>query len=260
MKRKSYFITALCLCVMLLGVLVTARPRFSEQLLLSIQTDKQSFTLGEVIPLRILITNESNGTISVPTGIDVMTGLMEVLLSKDNIEYKKYLGPRWGTKDTLRKKVNSDLAPGQRIETSATVLFNNALQTEHLNKTTAEQLKRMSNQIESHTAIAKSGTYWIKARFRSTDGEFVESFPLEITISEPSGAGLRIWTEISKNPEIAYFLQTGFPRFPISHPKSQQLMSTLQQLTEELSSTDSQAVQQIQEKLRNLRSQTNRQQ
>lgn len=175
----------------------------SDFAILTVTPEHSEYTLGEVITLSFKIKSGSEKPIEIEKP-SVLTGNLEVYISADGANYKKYHGPNWGMLDT--KVRATELAAGGEVQAQATIMHNLYFPTDHLNASRAEAIR--SERIDSEYAISAAGSYWLKAVY--THGKLIlESEPVAIEVLEPSGIEAVIWNRIKSNGAYAYFLQTG---------------------------------------------------
>jgi len=179
----------------------------SAGLVLEMQADKQSYMPGEMISLRFSIKNGSNVATSVSKQSTVWDGNLKVFIAYETGPFKEYVGPGWGTRDRLPRQLLK-LNPAESFETEATVLWNQKIETSHLNEVYAKTLPKQ--RLNTDYALTESGTYYLKAvLYDSQTGTNIESAPLFLALEEPQGADLNIWKTLKQNADYALFIQTG---------------------------------------------------
>jgi len=198
----SLLVWILTLCIPA-GLLTAATDEKPVGLTLALSTAKQGYILGEPVSLGFSVRNNSNSQVTLPGLIDVYGGTLVVFVAFEDGPYRQYRGPGWyisGTR-TIKPPV---LDPGGSIETTATILHNRAPQRGNLNE---QRWKLITERdIDTEIALPKPGRYRIKAVLFGK----VESMPFEIYVGEPQTVDdLEIWKIMSKEPEYAFFMQSG---------------------------------------------------
>jgi hypothetical protein len=172
-----------------------------------VETDKTTYLPGELVTLHISIVNKSNTAIPLPVDATVQDGNLRVFISKESLPFKEYLGPGWGTRDRAPSKPTT-LNPGQAFGTDATILWNQTIETSHLNPAYAQQ--QGSERLSNAYALGKPGTYDIKVVLRDpTTRENLESIPVQLTVAEPQGEDRDVWEEIRDDANYGLFMQSG---------------------------------------------------
>jgi hypothetical protein len=168
---------------------------------LTLQSEKQQFILGEPVALLFRITNQSSSRIEVPGAVDVLGGGVRVQIAFENGPYREYRGPMWGA---VNRRGSQPLDSAKSIETAATVLHNRGPKRGDLNE---ERWKIVTErEIDSEIAFPKPGRYRLKAILFGK----IESAPLEIRVGEPQTVDdIEVWKVISSQPEYVLFMQSG---------------------------------------------------
>jgi hypothetical protein len=164
---------------------------------------KDTFTLGEILPLRVLFTNEGEYPISIENYLDAKDGNINILVSQDGKTYKSYSNSYWGTSDIKHQKLL--LKPSQQNNTFVNILWNYVPSVSNVSKLS-------SKQILTNYVFEGKGNYFVKVSFTvSLENKVVEieSEPIKITIEEPKGEDLEVWNKIKDNGSFAYFIQEG---------------------------------------------------
>jgi hypothetical protein len=199
-----------------------------DALVLEVQANKKSYILGEPVGLKFKVTNRSSAPMVLHGGADVWHGLLGVLIAYGDDEFKRYLGPRWGLTDSIGKS-SIPLAPGDLFETEASILYNHRVETDHLNEDAARQAAK--GRIETEYALIKPGRYRIKAILYDSDLKSkIESKPIQVSVEEPQGADVEVWSTLKSNAEYAYFIQTGSPKGHPTAAKTKQMVQALEKL------------------------------
>jgi hypothetical protein len=177
-----------------------------DGLMLEVKPSKENYLPGELITIKFKVVNKSSESLSLYKGSTVRDGYLTVLVADDNGSFKQYLGPGWGTKDADYNEPLT-LEPGQAFETEATVLWNQKLETGHLNRAYAENLE---TRIPTDYAFPTPGVYYIKAVLNSPlSKKHIESAPVRLALETPQGADLEVWNRIKDDGQYALFIQTG---------------------------------------------------
>lgn len=211
-KLMMKCVLALVVCGMC-GVVVAAEDTSAAEynragLSVELYPGSQDYTLGELVKLRIRITNRSNQEIRLQQVPSVENGLVHVLMAAGSEGFKKYEGPGWGIEDSVGNAV--ELAPGEFIESKVTILYNHRRETKHLSELYAKQITK--EFIDSDYAFVRPGTYRVKV-IVAVGGvsERVESEPRQVRVNEPTGSDLQVWKVLKSDARLGYFLQRGTP-------------------------------------------------
>ena len=196
--------------------------------MLELRSSASSYVLGELIKLEISVTDISAATISLPAGVDVWEGHVEVLLAYEDEPFKKYRGPGWGLRDTTPRDALV-LQSGKTLRTNATMLYNHGVETKHLNKRLAGEIA--ASHIEDGYALTRPGRYRLKALLHGNGfEESIESQATEIHVGQPQGADRAAWAVLKNDSEYGYFIQAGGPKGHPAAPRSQQIIAVLERV------------------------------
>lgn len=202
----------------------------SNGLVVEMQADKQNYLPGEMISLRLNIKNGTDAPTLVSKQSTVWDGNLKVFIAYQTGGFKEYVGPGWGTRDSSPQQLLK-LNPGESFETEATVLWNQKIETSHLNERYAKTLPK--HRLNTDYALMESGTYYVKAvLYHPQTGTNIESAPLFLTVEEPQGVDLNIWKTLKQNAEYAFFIQTGGL---IEHPKGPKTVKMARELEDIMS-------------------------
>jgi len=208
---------------------ITAPEDSTRRLSVEVYPNSESYVLGELVKLKIRITNRSDQPIILSKMPGVDTGDISVLLAESG-GFRKYIGPRWGTADVF-KSSPIELAPEEYIETKATLLYHHRMETNHLSTLSARQINR--DYIDTDYVFASSGTYRIKAVFSGGDSlGKVESEPVSVSVREPQGDALKVWNALKDDAGLGYFIQQGGPNGDPRSSESRALVEILNDLVE----------------------------
>ncbi len=199
---------------------INGQTNESRQLELSVIPSKSDYMLGEVVNLSLKLSNKSKENISIIGNLTTEDGYLNIYVSKDGNNFRKYIHSKWGTVNAKRQPVN--LSPNESVTNSATILWNSKRETEGLNIDVAK--KATEGRILTHYAFPESGTFFVKASYYiySTSHQgaiLIESEPVKITIEEPAGEDLEVWNKIKNNGDFAYFIQEDEIRIPSYKPE-----------------------------------------
>lgn len=245
MKTKKVWLAFSVILAFLVGTgYALSKYEFGQSsagLALEVHAEKQNYVPGEMISLRFNIKNGSSVATLVSKQSTVWDGNLKVFIARETGAFKEYVGPGWGTRDSVSQPLLK-LDPGESFETEATVLWNQKIETSHLNEVYTKRLPRQ--RLSTDYAVMESGTYYLKAvLYDSQTGTQIESAPLSLTIEEPQGADLAIWKMLKQNADYAFFIQTGGL---MEHPKGPKTVKVERDLESILSQhPDSQYVKSI---------------
>lgn len=218
MKYKYLVLTIVC-SIIFFGlsslVYLQEETNVTRKLELSVIPSKVNYMLGEVVTLSFKLTNKNDEKISIIGNLKTSDGYLNVYLSQEGDNYRKYIHSKWGTENTKRQPIN--FSPNENVTNSATILWNSKRETEGLNNEVAK--KATEGRILTHYAFPESGTYFVKASYyiyfvTQERPVLIESEPIQITIEEPVGEDLEVWNIIKDNGDFAYFLQESDFKIP----------------------------------------------
>jgi hypothetical protein len=206
---------------------IAAPKEMARKLSVEVYPSSKGYVLGELVKLRIRITNRSDQAIVLSQMPSVDTGDIHVLVAAGDA-FKKYIGPQWGVRDVATAAA-IELAPEEYVETQATLLYHHRIETKHLSTAYAQQITR--DYIDSDYAFTTPGTYRIKVVFSGGESlGSVESEPVSISVREPKGGALKVWNALKSDARLGYFLQAGGPNGDPRSPESEELAETLNAL------------------------------
>ena len=230
-KRTILITTAIMIVMLTTWQGISNAKTESKTLSLSLRTDRTEYLLGDVIGLRFDISNRTDSP-AVFTMPDVRFGTLKVYVSSDAINFREYVGPRWGSLRAGRKII--ELASGQEFQSEATMLHNRTVATGHLSEMYAERIHK--ENLDTHFSMQSAGRFWLKAIY--FDGKTrLESEPVVIEISHPTGMDALVWEKIKTDKAYAYFLQTGDLKFVPGSVEEWEFVASLQRLAEEFPGT-----------------------
>lgn len=212
MKYKKMLFVIVALAIFSGLTILAQMQNNAVPLTLTVKSDKQSYELGEIVPISFELKNTSANDVTINDVFGVGSGSVTVYISRDGKNYPEY-NSDWGQVDFA--PASTVIKPGQSLSSSATILWHrkpNALQGE-----SARVIKEVSEKtLLTDYAFPEAGTYYVKAVYNQN----LQSAPLDITIEEPDGEDLDIWNRIKGRGDIAYFIQKGY--VPIASYKSEE--------------------------------------
>lgn len=195
-----------------MGLVIVASSFALEhgQLELIVRSDQTSYILGELLQFEFEIKNNSQKEIVIVNGLRHLDGYLSVWISKDGRIFEKYDHRKWGTGDSMRI---TTLKPNESTINKAWVFYNS--KPRFSDSVTPEIAQRESaGRILTDYAFPESGVYLLKASYSiylagESEAVRIESSPVTINITEPTGDDLRAWNKIKDKGDIAYFMQEG---------------------------------------------------
>jgi hypothetical protein len=216
MKYKYFFLTVISL-IFFSGITAFVYTKVSSQdrLILRLNSSKESYKLGEVLEFSFELKNNGDKEIQILDIFGTGTGFLHLLCSKNGKAFIGCSDPSWGTLDSeglIR------LEPTQSVTSSSTILWD------------------WRKQDVPIFMFAEPETYFVKAKYnyslKGENGEpfiknekgeavyfSVESKAIKITLEEPKGEDLEIWSKIKNNGNFAYFMQKGDSLIPTYKPE-----------------------------------------
>jgi hypothetical protein len=249
---KRYFIIGSATLVLLIAASSYALK--GSQLELIVRSEKPSYSLGELPFFEFEVKNTSSKDIIIVNSLRTAEGYLSVWISKDGKIFEKYDHLKWGIGE---REIIATLKPKQTTTTNRASVFWNS-KPKFSNSVSSDIAERASaGRILTDYAFPEAGTYYIKASYTiflggQAEGVRIESSPVEINITEPTGDDLKVWNKIKENGDFAYFIQEG--DFLISSYKTDK-RSKLRKEAEEIISQypDSLIVKQMEKSLQQLR-------
>lgn len=168
---------------------------------------KTTYTVGEVVSVKVLIHNKSSQTLSLPQNLYEYVSFQ---VSEDGGEFKTYTGIGKGFRiDGLMSDMQ--LQPNKSLIFPNTIFWNAKPEVSHLNAGAAQRITK--GRMLTDYAFPKAGAYFVKATLnlpRPGENELrLESAPVKITVTEPEGEDLAVWNKIRNRGDIGYFIQSG---------------------------------------------------
>lgn len=229
MKTERLILAVGVMAVTLLGSGSALRRNTRAQnvgsLTLELQVDKPSYLPGEIVALHFSVRNSTSSPILLNNEVTVWDGNLKVFVSNENGPFREYVGPGWGVRDRV-PGAPLKLNPSQSFDTEATVLWNQKLETSHLNEIYAKRVARQ--RLGTAYALPEQGNYYLKAvLFDAKTGTSIESTPVKLTVEEPQGTELSVWNSLKENSDFALLIQTGGL---LEHPKAAKTLRTASEL------------------------------
>jgi len=232
MKKTAISLAVILTLTGFVSLVVLRIPSSSAQqfknLSLEVRATNDTYLPGEPVNLHFKVSNSTEEEIPLSPGSNVETGYLQVFVALGDGEYRQYLGPRWGLKDSFYVTPLM-LKQNEVFETEASILWNQQIPTSHLNENAARRITK--GQITSIYALSDAGIYRIKAVLINPETtERIESQPVQVTVTEPAGDDLKVWNLIRHDARHAYFLQTGELNEPSASDKEQDFIGKVEQL------------------------------
>jgi hypothetical protein len=207
-----------------------------------VTSDKATYVLGEIVRLHFEVMNDSDKLVRLAYRPDVSTGYLKVLIATPGNEFGLYNNTSWGRTEYK----GPILQPWQSFSSDASVLWNSK-----------PSIPRPEDgKILTDYAFPTTGIYLVKAvltipdKDSSTKLKKIESQPVQINITEPTGEDLAVWNQIKDSAEIAAFIQRG-SFLTSKDQEEEELVKLVEQITEVY--PRSFLAQQIKEKLQTFR-------
>jgi tetratricopeptide (TPR) repeat protein len=171
------------------------RPGFVS-LRLSVESEKPWITLGDPLTLKVRLTNPTQRNIATWPVLDPEHGAIQVYISRNGGEFKRYGGPGWGTKE--QSIGVAQISPGESMSCEITILFNNTVEGR-------------DDLLEDSIPINEAGAYQIRVELYDTDfNRKITTQVADIPVGFPMGeAEQAAWQTVKDDKDLAYFTQTG---------------------------------------------------
>lgn len=211
----------LAIAVLGLAVVASSYALTEGHLELVIRSERTSYSLGEPIQFDFEIKNTSNKNIVILNGLGHLDGYLSVWISKEGKPFEKYDHTKWGIMDS--SKITT-VRPNESVINKALIFWNN--KPKFSNSVASDIAERASvGRIMTDYAFPEAGTYYVKASYSIFEADQaeamrIESPPVKINITEPTGDDLKVWNIIKDRGEFAYFIQES--EFPISSHKTRE--------------------------------------
>lgn len=195
---SGFFLTALTI-----GKVADLSISENQKLTAKISASKSEYILGEEVELNFKLLRIGEAEKNTQAN---QCGYLRLQIAKENESFNDYFGAKWQTENC---EVKIPQQTDSFFEANEKLLWNVKPEVSHLN---SEAAKRVSKgRIMTDYAFPNAGTYFVKAIVTLPDENKtkIESEPIQIFISEPTGDDLKVWNSIKDNGEIVYFIQQG---------------------------------------------------
>lgn len=163
---------------------------------LKVVENNNNYIVGEPIKIDVILKNNTDQSVNFIDVFSTSLGFLEVMISFDGNNYKKYRGPGWGLKRVSLRDRN--LLKGEDIIQSVSLLYNH-------------HGAALPDELSTFLAVPEAHTVYVKAVLNSIGfKKKIESDSVLIKVTEPVGADSLAWDIINKE-KIVYFIQTGNP-------------------------------------------------
>jgi tetratricopeptide (TPR) repeat protein len=195
------------------------QPGFSS-LSLSAEPEKAGAAPGQPLCIKLRLTNPTQSEVATLRNLDPAYGRIQVYVSRDGGEFKRYLGPGWGAKD-LSAGNDARLLPGESVSGEITLLFHNAI-------------RGREDLLDSSVPAGEAGVYQIRVELY--DGLFrqvIAAPETKVEVAFPRGYNEQSTSQAVKDDKgLAYFMQTGDAR------QSESVVAKAEQLVQDYPDTD----------------------
>lgn len=191
------FITALTL-----DSVVKMQDKTNPDLKLKLRTNKSAYMLGEPINFIFELKNISVEKIHLNDEFSVYSGMVNLQVSLDGINYIRSNSSDWGLVDYTSNGVI--IEPEQILSSTGNILSRKSIdnQPEFLFYQPAKLFFKFD-----YTFVLKDNL---------TEKYTLASEPVEVNLFEPSGEDLIVWNKIKSNGNFAYFILRGSPAIPMN--------------------------------------------
>jgi tetratricopeptide (TPR) repeat protein len=201
---SKFFITLLLPLCLLQAVTPAARaqrpaPGFTS-LSLFAEPEKAEVTVGEPLIVKLRVTNLNESDIDARAVLDPAYGALQLYVSRNGGDFKRYLGPGWGTKDRMGG-LSGVIKPGTDVYGEVSLLYHNAL-------------PGRSDLLESSVPLGETGSYVIRVELYDETFErkiVAPAFAVQVGFPQEE-AGQAVWEAVKSDKDLAYFMQTGDAR------------------------------------------------
>jgi hypothetical protein len=197
--KRFVIASFLTLCLVQAGavrVLPQDRAPGFASLSVVVEPEKAEFILGEPLTLKVRLTNPTESEIAAPSDLDPAYGMLQVYVSRNGGEFKRYLGPGWGMKEPSSgaARISSDTP----FDHDITLLFHN-------------KIGGRDDLLEDSVPINEAGVYQIRVElYDSAFRQRIVAPVVDVQVFSPAGeAEQAIWQAVKANEDLAYFMQTG---------------------------------------------------
>ncbi len=201
--RKLVAASLMTFCLLQVGAaaaLAQGRAQGFTSLSLFAEPEKDALTPGQPVTIKVRLTNLTDSVITARRDLDPAYGAMQVYVSRNGGEFKRYLGPGWGTKDPPAGS-SEPIAPGDSVTREITLLFHNAV-------------RGRDDLLESSLPLDEVGSYVIRVElYDEAFGRRIVAPAFGVQAWFPQEeAGQAIWEALKDDAKLAYFMQTGDAR------------------------------------------------
>lgn len=197
MKYKNILVAALgmfCFLALTSFSFSYLKVDSKNEIEIAVSSPKDTYLLGEAIPLLIEVKNLTGKEIDLIDTLDPIYGSLKLYVSDENKNVKyQYMNPKSGILDVsgfIKIKVNEKRS--------------NSIQV----------LARLKSYDQAEYFFASAGIYYLQVSYQirligQTKPIEIKSEPIKITISELEGEDLEVWNKVKDNGNFAYFMQEG---------------------------------------------------
>lgn len=201
---KKFFAALLLSLCLLQAVPLAARaqraaPGFTS-LDLFAEPEKAEVTLGEPLVVKLRLTNLTESDIEARPELDPAYGMLQLYVSRNGGDFKRYLGPGWGTKDMPGGALGT-IKPGADTYGEVSLLYHTAV-------------PGRSDLLESNVPLGEAGSYVIRVElYEETFARKIVAPAFAVQVGFPQEeAGQAVWEAMKADKDFAYFMQTGDAR------------------------------------------------
>lgn len=201
--RKFIAAALVTFCLLQAAAAITlaqGRAHDFTSLSLFAEPEKDALTLAEPVTIKVRLTNPTESEIAARRDLDPAYGTVQVYVSRNGGEFKRYLGPGWGTKD-LPAGSPEAIAPGASVSREITLMFHNAI-------------SGRDDLLGSSLPMDEASSYVVRVELY--DGTFRRKIVApDVSVRiwfPPDEAGQAVWQAMKDDEDLAYFMQTGNAR------------------------------------------------
>lgn len=205
---RNPFSFALLMLLAILILFLGQNVEASERLSVDFKPRKANVILGEVFHFALSIQNLSDEEIYLK-GTNVNSGYIEIMVSEDDITYRRYVHSGWG----VAKRKGRYLKAKGYANSSGTLFWNSNKNVKGLSTLAIRSIQR--RQLMRDYIFEKVGDFFLRARLYypvKKEMHFVESAPVRISVRKGSVEESEVWETIRNEPRLGYFIQEGQSR------------------------------------------------
>jgi hypothetical protein len=218
MRNKAFVTITVCILLTLLDLQIfnIRGASYPQELELKLTSSKPIFNLGEIVYFDVEVVNKSPHDLSFLSTLNEGSGFLNIFISRDGNNFRKYSHSKWGIDDTFYGNVT--LKPNGALRHTFPVFWNKRPNVPA--SLAADVVKRASREkILTDYAFPEAGHYYIQATYSlqltsQSTPITITSEPIELTVAKPVGDDLNVWNLIKDNGDIAYFIQEGETQVP----------------------------------------------